>query len=176
MEYLVISATSTNKPTAVVRELASLAHKHQCNIENSRLMIMGNEVAIMMMISGNWSTITKVEAGIPMLEKELNMVSQVKRTKLQPSALELIPYAVQIIGIEQLGIIYEISNFFNNLDVVILDLQNNTFSANLTSTRMFSLSMRIGVPPSLNIADFREHFAVLCDELNLDGLMEPEKY
>ena len=38
---------------------------------------------------------------------------------------------------------------------------------------MFSVQMTINVPASLHIADLREDFQELCDELNLDGALDP---
>ena len=40
---------------------------------------------------------------------------------------------------------------------------------------MISITQRIGIDSNTNITDFREQFALLCDELNIDGGMEPEK-
>ena len=40
---------------------------------------------------------------------------------------------------------------------------------------MFTLTMIVGIPSSMSIADIRELFFTFCDDLNLDATMQPHK-
>ncbi len=40
---------------------------------------------------------------------------------------------------------------------------------------MFSVQMMVHVPAKVNIAALREEFMDVCDQLNLDAILEPVK-
>lgn len=174
MEHLVISVIGQNSPKAI-SELALLASKNDCNIQESRMTIMGSDIAIIMLVTGSWNTIAKLEAGLPALEKSHDMAITFKRTQLSAAAQPMLPYMVQVVGLDHSGIVFDISNFFANQNISINDLQTNTYSASLTGAALFNLMMRISVPADVSISDLREQFALLCDDLNLDGILEPER-
>jgi glycine cleavage system transcriptional repressor len=172
MEHLIIAAIGPSNSTTL-NELALLAAKNDCLIEETRMTAMGTELATIMLISGNWNTIAKMEAAVNSLSTPLAIVT--KRSKPLTTPGELLPYIVQIVATNRAGIIYEIINFFTIQNIVIDDLQTTTYAASLTAIEMLSLTMRIGITSNTSISDFHEQFAVLCDELNIDGSLEPEK-
>ena len=58
---------------------------------------------------------------------------------------------------------------------MVNDLSSTTYVAQLTGTRMVSLHVSVAIPARLHIATLREEFMMLCDELNLDAVLEPMK-
>lgn len=174
MEYLSILAIAVDQ-TSLVKELSSLATKHECSIELSRMNKVESEFAISMLLSGKWSGIAKIEANMAALEKKFEMKAIVKRIKPQDEMPALLPYTAQMLGLNQTGIIYEISSFFTNQNIPILELQSNTLNSSQTHTKLLSIALSVGIPVDISIAELREHFLILCDELNIDGILEPEK-
>lgn len=175
MEYLVISAIGPQQQHTI-SELTLLAARSDCNIENSRICKLGVEVAMIMLVSGNWNTIAKMEAGLALLQEELSLVIVTKRTKMAAPSDDQLPYLAQIIALDHPGIVYEVASFFSRQGIQIEDLSTSTYAASLTGTPMFSLSMRISIPADMSIADLREQFALMCDDMNLDGTLEPERH
>ena len=51
-EYLVISVLGTDKP-GIINQLASVVLDNECNILDTRMTVLGEEFALIMMISGN---------------------------------------------------------------------------------------------------------------------------
>lgn len=174
MEYLVISAVGPQQQHSI-SELSLLAARSDCNIENSRICKLGAEVAVIMLVSGNWNTIAKMEAGLSLLQEQLGLAILTKRTKMPTPSEDQLPYLVQIIALDHPGIVYEVASFFSRQSIQIEDLTTSSYAASLTGTPMFSLMMRIGIPADMSIADLREQFALMCDDLNLDGMLEPER-
>lgn len=174
MEHLVITVMGPNSPK-VISELALLAAKNDCNVEESRMTVMGSDIAIIMLVTGNWNTIAKLETSLPVLEKNHDLTVTFKRTQPYASVQPMLPYMVQIVGLDHSGIVFDIANFFANQNIAINDLQTNTYAANLTGAALLNLIMRVSVPADISISDLREQFALLCDDLNLDGILEPER-
>ncbi|MCC2639097.1 MAG: glycine cleavage system protein, partial [Moraxellaceae bacterium] len=59
--FLVISALGADR-TGIVDELARAASETRCNIADSRMIVMGQEFALIMMLCGTWDAIAKLEA------------------------------------------------------------------------------------------------------------------
>jgi glycine cleavage system transcriptional repressor len=85
------------------------------------------------------------------------------------------PYAVEVIAVEQIGIVHQIAQFFSRRDINIEDMYSGNYAAAHTGTPMFSLHMTISIPTNISIAGMRSDFMDFCDQHNLDAIMEPVK-
>jgi glycine cleavage system transcriptional repressor len=54
-------------------------------------------------------------------------------------------------------------------------MQNNSYVSNPQQITMFSLAMRILIPADIQLSDLREQFVAMCDTLNVDAYLEPER-
>ena len=61
--HLVVSALGEDRQ-GIVNELAKCCADYQCNIVDSRMTLLGGEFAIVMMISGPWDAIAKLETAL----------------------------------------------------------------------------------------------------------------
>ena len=171
--YLVISAMGSDQ-TGIVHELAKASADNNCNIIDSRMTVLGGEFAVIMMVSGSWNDIAKLENVIPALAKKLDLKTIIKHTQpRQPK--QAICYTVNVVALDNPGIVHEISNFFSEQNINIDDLQTGTYSAPHTGTQMFNLNMAITIPSDTHLATLREEFMVFCDDLNLDAAIEPTR-
>jgi glycine cleavage system transcriptional repressor len=172
--YLVISALGTDRP-GIVQEISRAVLDSGCNIEDSRMTVLGGEFAVLMLISGNWNSIAKLEGMLPGLQEKLDLTVISKRTKPRPASDNLLPYAVEVVTMDHPGIVHEVANFFSGRRINIEDLYTDSYRAAHTGTPMFNMSMRINIPADLSISTLREEFMDFCDELNLDAVLEPVK-
>jgi len=173
-KYLVLSAIGSDRP-GIVNELSELILECGCNIENSRMTVLGGEFAIILLVSGQWNTITKLEDGIAKLEATLNLKVITKRTAPQPHTQNELPYAVEAICVDQKGILHELASFFSARTINIQDITTSHYNAPHTGTAMFSLQMIIDVPEKVKISRLREEFLEYADKLNIDAILEPFK-
>ena len=88
---------------------------------------------------------------------------------------DTLPYAVEVVAVNQPGIVHHLASFFASRSINIEDLVTRSYSAPHTGTPMFSVNLAIGIPSSMHIAMLREEFLDFCDELNLDAVLEPIK-
>ena len=169
--YLVISSIGTDKP-GIVNKLAHACSTNLCNIIDSRMTVLGGEFAVIMMVSGSWDAIAKLEKMLPALSEELELTTTIKHTQKRSSAPAL-AYSVSVVALDNPGIVHELAQFFSSRNINIDDLQTGTYSAPHTGTQMFNLSMSIRIPADTHIASLRDEFMDFCDELNLDAIIEP---
>ncbi len=174
MEYLTLTFVASD-PSSAIQNLIYLAAKHQCHIEESRMATLGNDFAGVLRIAGNWNNIAKMETALKDTSNDTSLQVQFKRSQPLKLAGNFLPYLSQVVALDTPGLVYEISHFFSNQNIYILDLQTEPFQTSNSDTMMLTLSLRINIPAESNISDLRERFMILCDELNVDGIIEPEK-
>ncbi len=171
---LVLSALGADRP-GIVDRLSRAILDSGCNIEDSRMAVLGEEFALIVLISGSWDAIAKIEATVPKLESMLELAITVKRTGERSRATSMVPYMVDVIAMDHPGIVHQVAAFFAERQINIEEMSTGSYAAAHTGTPMFSLAMVISIPTQIQIARLRDEFMDFCDELNLDAVMEPVK-
>ncbi len=169
-EQLVITALGDDRP-GIVDELSSALFKHNLNIEDSRMSVLGGEFAVLLLVSGAQQSINDFAGDTASLEKSLNMKILVKVTSSETSPQEVVPYTVEVVAIDHPGIVHKLASFFSSRQINIVDLHTESYAAAHTATPMFAVNMTIGIPADIAIKTLREEFIDMCDELNLDASM-----
>ena len=172
--FLVISALGKDHP-GLVNELSRAILEQGCNIEDSRMTVLGGEFAAILLVQGKWNTLAKVENVLPELERSLGMTIISKRTGERSRSTDKLPYGVDVVAMDHPGIVNTLAGFFAERGINIEDMATSTYAAAHTGTPMFSVHMTVGIPASTHIATLREEFMDYCDGLNLDAVLEPLK-
>ena len=136
---------------------------------------LGSEFAMLMLVSGNWHTLNRLEHGLEKLQSGDALSFSIRKTGERTPKGDRMPYAVDVISLDQQGIVFELANFFAARDIEIADVATRSYSAAHTGALMFAVQMAINVPAAVNLAHLRDDFAELCDRLNLDGILDPVK-
>ena len=173
-QLIVISAVGSNR-TGIVQDLTKVILSCDGNIAESRMTSLGSEFAMMLLVSGNWATLNKLEQGLEKLSKNIGLSIAIRQTDARPLTGDRMPYAIDIVSLDQQGIVFNLANFFTSRDIEIADVATRSYAAAHTGSPMYTIQMAINVPSSVNIAQFREEFLEICDRLNLDAILEPLK-
>ena len=168
---LVISALGADRP-GIVDELSNIIYKHSLNIEDSRMTVLGGEFAILLLVSGEATSIDALQTQVNDIEQALQMRLLIKVTTDAGNNKDTLPYTVEIAALDHPGIVNNIASFFSAREINIVDVQTESYSAAHTGTPMFALHMTIGISADTSIAKLRDAFMQACDELNLDAEMK----
>lgn len=171
---LVISALGEDRP-GIVNELSRIITENGCNIEDSRMTVLGGEFAIILLAEGRWNKLAKLEAALPGLGRKLGLTVNSKRTTPTRHEGNLLPYSVEVVAIDHPGIVHQLAGFFSSREISIRDMATISYAAAHTGTPMFSVQITVDVPAVVHIARLREEFMDFCDQLNLDAVIEPVK-
>lgn len=173
-QLIVISAIGTDRP-GTVQDLSQAILGCGGNILESRMARLGREFAMLLLVTGNWHALSKLEQAMEKLGERTGLQISLKPTeKAEPSA-ERLPYAIDVISLDQQGIVYELSRFLAGHNIDISEVSTRCYAAAHTGAPMFAVQMNIGVPASLSIAQLRDDFMELTDSMNLDAIIEPVK-
>lgn len=173
-QLIVLSAIGTDR-TGVVQDISKVILGCGGNIEESRMTTLGSEFAVLMLVSGNWHTLNRLERGLEKLSDGDNLTFAIRKTGERPAKDDRMPYAVDVISIDQQGIVFGLANFFASREIEIADVATRSYSAAHTGAPMFAVQMAVNVPSSVNLAQLRDDFADMCDRMNLDGILDPVK-
>ncbi|HEB94636.1 MAG TPA: glycine cleavage system protein R [Gammaproteobacteria bacterium] len=172
--YLVITALGEDRP-GIVGQLSEAVLDSGCNIIDSRMTVLGGEFAVILMAGGKWNELAKLEDTLPGLGKRLDLTLINKRTTDNNPATDLMPYTVEVITLDQPGIVYRLSSFFASRNINIQELNTIRYAAAHTGTSMFALSLTANVPASIHVATLRDEFLDFCEAQNMDATLEPSK-
>jgi glycine cleavage system transcriptional repressor len=173
-DYLVLTAAGEDR-VGLVEAVSAKISETGCNIEESRMTVLGGQFAIIMLTSGPWNALSKLEGQLEALGRQLGLAIIHKRTKEKERREPTIPYHVEAVALDHPGIVHSLASFFARFGINIEELATDTYPAPHTGTPMFSVHIEVGVPASTHISTLRGDFFDYCDELNLDATFEPSR-
>jgi glycine cleavage system transcriptional repressor len=158
-QHIVISAVGGDR-VGMVHELSKAIADCGGSISESRMTSLGNEFAMLLLVK---------------LADATGMNIQLRRTEERPARNDMLPYSIDVVCLDQTGIVAGLSGFFAQRGVDIAELSTRAYAAAHTGAPMFSVQMIVNVPSRLHIGVLREEFMDFCDHLNLDAIFEPVK-
>ncbi|HVO00446.1 MAG TPA: ACT domain-containing protein [Steroidobacteraceae bacterium] len=173
-QHLAVSAIGSDH-TGMVHELTRIISDCGGNIAESRMAALGNEFAMQLLVTGNWHTLARIESELGRLADTESLSVHLRRTEARASRKELVPYSIDIVSIDQAGIVAGLSGFFAARNIDICEAATRSYPAAHTGAQMFGVQMTINVPARLHVAQLREEFMDYCDSMNLDAILEPVK-
>jgi glycine cleavage system transcriptional repressor len=173
-QHIAISAIGSDR-TGMVHDLTRVITDCGGSISESRMTSLGVEFAMLLLVSGNWHSLAKLESELKKLADTSGLTLQLKRTEPKGARTDMLPYSVDVVCLDQTGIVSSLSGFFSSRGVDIAEVSTRVYPAAHTGAPMFSVQMIVNVPSRIHVAQLREEFLELCDSLNLDAILEPVK-
>jgi glycine cleavage system transcriptional repressor len=145
------------------------------SIRVCRMTALGSDIAMLMLVAGNWHSMARIETDLSKLGESSGITIQVRRTVQRPVREDMVPYSVDVVCIDQAGIVSGLSGFFAARGIDIGELSTRNYAAAHTGAQMFSVYMVVNVPSRIHVGALREEFMDFCDQMNLDAILEPVK-
>jgi glycine cleavage system transcriptional repressor len=174
MQFIVICALGSDR-TGLVYDLTRAVLDCSGNIVDSRMSSLGNEFAMLLLVSGNWHTLAKLETELKKLSDSSGITVTVRRTEPRAARPDVMTYSVDVVCLDQPGIVHHLAGFFSSRGIDIAELSTRSYAAAHTGAPMFAVQLVVHIPAKIHIAALREEFMDLCDQLNLDAILEPLK-
>ncbi|MDX1604563.1 MAG: ACT domain-containing protein [Candidatus Competibacterales bacterium] len=174
MNHLAVAVLGEDKPE-VVEGVTRLAAECKCDILDSRIMLLGECYGMVLLIRGNWNTLTRLESQLQKLERRLGLQLLLRRTEDFREQPDLRPYAVEVNALDQAGAVARLVEFFGRHGVPVEELSTRRYRVPHTGTPMLTLNLTVGVPGRVHIGTLRDEFLDFCDECNWDAVLEPLK-
>jgi glycine cleavage system transcriptional repressor len=116
--------------------------------------------------------VSKLQGQLDALQAQSGLTITLRETRARATEAAA-PYLVDVVTLDQEGIVFGLSNFFASRGLEIAEVSTRRYNAPHTGAPMFAVQMTVGIPRNVHVATLRDDFMDYCDEHNLDAVMEP---
>lgn len=173
--YLVITALGADR-AGIVNEITRHVSSCGCNIEDSRLAMLGDEFTFIMLLSGSWNAITLIESTLPLKGAELDLLIVMKRTTAQPRPAMPATVWIRVDVPDSPHIIERFTGLLNSWEMNIAELVSRTQHGAHENDAQLFIQITAHSPATQNAADIEQAFKALCTELNAQGTINVINY
>lgn len=173
--YLVITALGADR-AGIVNTITRHVSSCGCNIEDSRLAMLGDEFTFIMLLSGTWNAITLIESTLPLKGAELDLLIVMKRTSAQPRPAQPSTVWVQVEVPDSPHIIERFTGLLDAHGMNIAELVSRTQPGEKEVTPQLFIQVTAHSPESQNAAKIEQAFKDLCTELKAQGSINVVNY
>ena len=164
---LVLTALGPDRP-GLVHQLSTIVEKAGANFEDARMAKLGGEFAVLVFATGDDDQLRHLEAQVPMIEEQLNVVCFTKRTSAEKPNTSGIGYLLEVSGSDRPGIVKSISDLLSRHQINVATFISRVTHAPWTGTPVFLLDMELQVPAHVQLSLLRKELSDACEEENLD--------
>ncbi len=173
--YLVITALGLDRP-GIVNTITRHVSSCDCNIEDSRLAMLGDEFTFIMLLSGSWNAITQIESTLPLKGAELELLIVMKRTGAKARPPMPATVWVQVEVTDSPHIIERFTDLFDSHQMNIAELVSRTQPAQENQPSLLYIQITAHSPASQSAVFIRQAFNNLCTELQAQGTISIVNY
>jgi len=166
-QSLVITAIGEDRP-GIVNELTEVLHNANLNIEDSRMSILGGEFAIILLVSGNKTSLDSIIQQKDDLQSKLSLNLLIKPTTSKTPQSDTDSYEINVEGMDNPGIVHKLARYLSQHGINIVNMQTTSSHAPHTGSPVFTVNMLVDIPTSKDMAQVESEFAKLCNELSMD--------
>lgn len=171
--YYVLSALAEDRP-GLVAEVSRFLAERSCNIEDSRMAILGSDFGMMLLISGSPGSLRRVEEDLPQLEHRLKLRATLKPTQ-RPTEYPQgkANYLVKVYSLDHPGIVYSVADALYSSGANIVTMETEAYDAPETGTPFFKMIAQVNIPSQVNPENLFERLHTVAHRENLDLEITP---
>ncbi len=169
--WFAMSAIGRDRP-GLVADLAELIYECDCNLEDSRMTILGSEFAVLLLLSGQGDDIERrLSSGCKRLEWEKRLTVFIRPLDEPPPAGIALPgihLECVVTGVDKAGIVARVTRAIEEQGANILDLQTELRPEPQSGTPMYTMRVRLVVPPDRDARALRAALQQTAADLRVD--------
>jgi glycine cleavage system transcriptional repressor len=174
MPHAILTALGTDRP-GLVDEASRFIFDSGGNIEDSRMVNLRGQFAIMLLVAGTEETLEKMKQGLARfsqsagLHAEMRMLPELAAASSEAARM----YRLVATSIDQPGIVHRVSHTLRQLLVNIESLETRFTPGPYAGAPLFEMELTLAVPKEVAIAQLRQNLGATCDALNVDWELRP---
>lgn len=165
--HLVVTSMGSDRP-GIVSKFARLASDCDCDIVDSRMALFGNEFTLIMMLSGSWSAISKMETQLPELSVALEMMTVMKRTAKHTAPHYPARLEVTFNGVNKRGTMQKITQFLADQSLDLAAVRSYSEEEKAPEAPIQHVFLGINVPETVVVDALEININQLAHELSLE--------
>lgn len=171
-----ITISVIGKPKGeVALELFKAIRERGGEVEDCRIAQLGDRLTANLLVSGNWSTLGRLETALPGIAEKLEIQVRFERCEPRTYSPDFRPYGAEVIAPQEANLLVSILEFWKAQGVGVVEISTQKYASTYTGAEMCNVQMVLHVPVNQHPQALRESFMDLCDDLNADGMLDPIK-
>jgi glycine cleavage system transcriptional repressor len=172
--YAVLTAIGKDKP-GLVDAISSYILQCGCNIEDSRMAMLGGEFAMLILVDGEAEAVGKLTQSSAEEGGKVGLSIQVRPTDKpgEGAGSGTIPFKLDAYSLDHPGIVQRVAHFLAERRVNIRAMDTRLSYAPHTGQPLFSLHAILDVPSKENLKDLRMSLSTIGAEENIDIEIKP---
>ena len=167
-QHAVLTAIGADRP-GLVDEVSRFIFESGGNIEDSRMVNLRGQFAMMLLVGASSQTMHKLHTHALSLIKQTGLHVEIRAIEGQKTpGKPALPYCLIASAMDQAGLVHRIARVLREMNVNIEDMQTDLTDAPITGTPLFEMKVTLSVPADLSISRLRQSLTKLCDESNID--------
>jgi glycine cleavage system transcriptional repressor len=171
MEHSVITVVGPDS-MGIMETIAGAVAELGANIEETRATILGGDFAVIMLVSGNAGSGSKIKELLPRSLEGRGMTVLVRSTQVQRPSRG-IPYMIESISLDTPGIVRAATSVLLAQGINIENLESSVAAAPLTGSPMFRMRIVVTLTPGSRLATLKDALSKIAEAHDLDIAIRP---
>jgi glycine cleavage system transcriptional repressor len=174
--WYILSAVGRDRP-GIVADLSQLVYDCEANLEDSRMTILGNEFAAILLCSGDQPDLERrLSEGARRLEWENRITVFLRPLEGEPRPAVPAPgtalYRVRAEGADRAGIVARLCRTLADLRVNIADLKSEAIPSP-SGSALYRMTIEAEVPESLRVEELVKQLDKAAQSIDVDVSVDP---
>ncbi len=168
-QYAILTAVGSDRP-GLVDEVSQFIFERGGNIEDSRMVNLRGQFAMMVLIAGDDPTLATITQQLNDLSQRTGLRAELSSAQAHRAvaSAQALPYRLTATAMDQAGLVHRISHLLRSLNVNIESLETHLAAAPITGAPVFEMELTLSIPRQVLLSQLRSNLGKLCDDLNID--------
>ena len=183
MAHLILTAIGVDR-AGLVDEVSGYILDRGGNIEDSRMVNLRGQFAMMLLVSGDESVVRRIGEERSRLEEMSGLHVDVRPAPEPPKAgatgaagagagSQAMPLRFVATAVDRAGIVHRLSHLLREMNVNIESLDTRLTAAPYTGAPVFEIEAVLSVPRGTPVSQLRQKLGAVGDEVNMDWELGP---
>jgi glycine cleavage system transcriptional repressor len=169
-QWFAIAAIGRDRP-GIVADLSEFVYACGCNLEDASMTMLGSEFATLMSVSGIGGQLTEELSNAARKlerEKRLTIFIQPLEEQSDRATADARKFSLSAQGVDKAGIVSGVARTLAERGVLITDLRGRVSPMPQTGTPLYTLSLRMSIPRSVDVDALRDDLGRVGEKLDVE--------
>lgn len=160
----------------ITKDIVEIIEKYEAQLETLRQVNEYGRSTSAYTIVGGWNHINKIEGALNKLVDTYpshSLTSTLSPYLVDTCESAILLYHVNIMATSGVSIIPDLTEFLRANDISLLQLTIDNYPHQGKQAGCMVLNAKVAIDMQFALSEIREQFIVLCDSLNVDGIIDP---
>ena len=162
--------------TCVASEITEEINKLDLNLRSMRQVVNHNKSITLFSLTGTWNNINKIETLLKKKAKNEpeNIISSIISSQDDTTIIqEHISYHINIVATSDTNLISELLSLLASCEIKVENISLDNHTETPQQIPLVVLNAKVLIDKNYSLSDIRERFLIFCDNLNIDGVLDP---